>query len=122
MNNRSKNIFILIILILFLLMIKLIPVTCLFWQVTGIYCPSCGMTRAFNSILSLNFIEAFNHNILSIPLFAFMIITIMVLLSEIFFNKWNYIPFILKKLSNKYVIIIILSFILLSMIINNLKF
>ena len=120
MNNRSKNIFILIILILFLLMIKLIPVTCLFWQVTGIYCPSCGMTRAFNSVMSFNLIEAFQYNILSIPLFLFIIITIIILLYEIFFNKWIYIPFILKKMSNKHVIIVILFSLLLSMIINNL--
>lgn len=120
MNNRIKNIFILLILVVFLLMIELIPVTCLFWQVTGIYCPSCGMTRAFHSMMSLNFIEAFNYNILSIPIFLFIIITIMILLYEIFFKKWKYIPFLLKNISNKYVISIILFFMLLSMLINNL--
>lgn len=120
MNNRIKNILILTILLVFLLMIKLLPVACLFWQATGIYCPACGMTRAFHSIMSFNLIEAFQYNILSIPLFLFIIITILILIYEITFNKWNYIPFILKELSSKYVIIVIFSFMLLSMIINNL--
>ena len=117
MNNRIKNILILTILLIFLLMIKLLPVACLFWQATGIYCPACGMTRAFHSVMSFNLIEAFQYNILSIPLFLF---TIIILLYEIIFNKWNYIPFILKKMSNKHFIIVILFYMLLSMIINNL--
>lgn len=120
MNNRIKNILILIILVVFLLMIGLLPVTCLFWQATGIYCPSCGLTRAFYSIMSFDLVKAFQYNILSIPLFLFIIITITILLYEITFNKWNYISFILKELSNKYIIIVILYFMLLSMIINNL--
>ena len=120
MNNIIKNILILTILLIFLLMIKLLPVACLFWQATGIYCPACGMTRAFHSVMSFNLIEAFQYNILSIPLFLFIIITIIILLYEIIFNKWNYIPFILKKISNKHVIIMILFSMLLSMIINNL--
>ena len=65
MNNRIKNICILTILTLFLLMIKLIPVTCLFWKVTGIYCPTCGMTRAFKSLLSFDIMNAFWYH----PLF-----------------------------------------------------
>lgn len=119
MNNRIKNILILTILLIFLLMIKLLPVACLFWQATGIYCPACGMTRAFHSVMSFN-LSKLQYNILSIPLFLFIIITIIILLYEIIFNKWNYIPFILKKISNKHVIIMILFSMLLSMIINNL--
>ena len=122
MNNRIKNIFILIILTIFILIIQLTPVTCLFLQVTGVYCPSCGMTRAFHSIMSGNFISAFKYNILSIPLFVFILITIVSLLYEIIFNKWAYIPFIIKKISNKYIVAIVFSAILLSMFINNLKF
>ena len=114
MNNRIKNILILTILLIFLLMIKLLPVACLFWQATCIYCPACGMTRACHSVMS------FKYNILSIPLFLLLIITIIILLYEIIFNKWIYIPFILKKMSNKHVIIVILFYMLLSMIINNL--
>lgn len=120
MNNRIKNICILTILTLFLLMIKLIPVTCLFWKVTGIYCPTCGMTRAFYSILNFHFIEAFRYNILSIPFFIFIIISILVLIYEILTNRWSYIPSILKILSNKFVIFLIFICLLISFINNNL--
>ena len=48
-----------IFLILFLLFVLNIPVTCIFKSVTGISCPACGMTRAFISILHLNFLNAF---------------------------------------------------------------
>ena len=59
MKNRIKNVLILLILILFLLFVLNIPVTCIFKSVTGISCPACGMTRAFISILHLNFLNAF---------------------------------------------------------------
>ena len=52
--NRIKNFIILVILIIFLYTISILPVTCFFKSVTGIYCPACGMTRAFRSILNLN--------------------------------------------------------------------
>lgn len=119
MNNRMKNICVLAVLTIFLLMIGLLPVTCLFWQVTGIYCPACGMTRAFYSILELDFIGAFRYNIMSIPLFIFTILSFMILIYEIFSNQFRYIPKLLEILSNKLVIVIIFSFILISFIINN---
>lgn len=119
MRNRIKNICILTILTLFLLVIKFIPVTCIFKQVTGIYCPACGMTRAFNSILNLNFIDAFCYNILSIPLFIFIIFSFIVLIYETLVEKFEYIPKILKLLSNKFVLIIIFILIFISFLINN---
>lgn len=119
MNNRTKNICILVISILFLLMIEFIPVTCLFLQVTGIYCPSCGMTRAFHSILHFDLLQAFHYNILSIPLFIFIITSFLILVYEIIFNKWIYIPKLLNLLSNKGVIISIIILLVVSFIDNN---
>lgn len=119
MNNRMKNIYILIILIMFLLIVEIVPVTCLFKQVTGIYCPTCGMTRAFHSIIFLDFIKAFSYNILSTPLFLFIVISSFILVYEIITNKFNYIPRLLKILSNKYVIFVILFLLIISFIINN---
>lgn len=119
MNNRMKNICVLAVLTLFLLVIEMIPVTCLFLQVTGIYCPTCGMTRAFHSILAFDFISAFHYNILSIPLFIFIAVSFMILVYEIVTNQFRYIPKLLEILSNKFVLIIIFLFMIISFIINN---
>jgi len=121
MNNRMKNICILVILTIFLLMIEFIPVTCIFKQVTGISCPACGMTRAFHSILKLDFLGAFQYNILSIPLFVFIIFSFTILVYEIFANQFQYIPKLLKLLSNRFVICIISLLLLISFILNNIS-
>lgn len=120
MKNRIKNICILTILTLFLLVIKFIPVTCIFKQVTGIYCPACGMTRAFHSILNLNFINAFCYNMLSIPLFIFIVSSFIILIYETLIGKFEYVPRLLKLLSNKLVLVIIFAMIFMSFIVNNI--
>jgi len=120
MKNRIKNICILTILTLFLLVIKFIPVTCIFNQVTGISCPACGMTRAFYSILNFNFRDAFCYNILSIPLFIFIVSSFIILIYEVLLDKFEYIPKLLKLLSNKFVLVIIFIIIFISFIINNI--
>mgnify|MGYP005757533529 FL=1 len=114
MKNRAKNILILFILIAFLLFVLNIPVTCIFKSVTGISCPSCGMTRAFFAILQFNFIDAFFLNILSIPLFLFIVISVIIMIIEIFRNKFEYVPKLLNFLSKYwyvFIILLILSFI-----------
>ena len=68
--NRIKNFIIIITLIIFLYIIAILPVTCIFKSVTGILCPACGMTRAFWFIMNFNFLQATYFNILSIPLFC----------------------------------------------------
>ena len=42
---------------------------CIFKAVLGIPCPGCGMTRAYISLLHLDFMQAFNFNIMfwSVP-------------------------------------------------------
>ena len=119
MKNRIKNVLILLILILFLLFVLNIPVTCIFKSVTGISCPACGMTRAFISILHLNFLNAFLLNILSIPLFIFFCISVILMIIEIFRNKFNYIPKLLNFLGKYWYIFIIL--LIISFIWNNMR-
>ena len=116
--NRFKNIGVLFMLTLFLIFVKFIPVTCLIKTVTGIYCPACGMTRAFNHIIHFEFIDAFFQNILSIPLFVFIVVSIIMLLIDIIKNKFDYIPKLLNFFEKYYVFIIIL--IVTSFIYNNL--
>lgn len=121
MQNRKKNIIILTILITFLLILSIIPATCLFKKVTGIYCPTCGMTRAFYSIIfNFNLIQAFSYNILSIPLFIFLASSSFILIYEIITNKFNYIPKLLQLLSNKFILTILFTFIIISFIVNNI--
>ena len=119
MKNRIKNVLILLILILFLLFVLNIPVTCIFKSVTGISCPACGMTREFISILHLNFLNDFLLNILSIPLFIFICISVIIMIIEIFRNKFNYIPKLLNFLGKYWYIFIIL--LIISFIWNNMR-
>ncbi|MDR7855475.1 DUF2752 domain-containing protein [Tissierella sp.] len=37
---------------------------CIFNEITGLYCPGCGMTRAVNSILRFDFYQALRYNAL----------------------------------------------------------
>ena len=121
MQNRRKNIIILTILITFLLILSIIPATCLFKKVTGIYCPACGMTRAFYSIIyNFDLIQAFSYNILSIPLFIFIVSSSFILIYEIITNKFNYIPKLLQLLSNNLVLAFIFIFVIISFIVNNI--
>ncbi len=47
---------------------------CLFKSVTGIPCPTCGMSRAFCAISHCEFRKAYEYNMLSFPLyFLFML-------------------------------------------------
>lgn len=118
MNKRFINILILSVLILFLIIIKFFPVNCVFKQFTGISCPGCGLTRAFNSLISFNFIEAITFNILSIPLFTFIIFFVSNLLVDIIKNRFVFIPKLFSFFDKYYIIIIFL--ILISFLYNNL--
>ena len=41
-----------------------IGVPCVFWEVTGLLCPGCGLTRLVLSLMELNLIQAFRYNML----------------------------------------------------------
>ena len=117
--KRLKNGIILTILISFLCLVMIIPVTCIFKTVTGISCPACGMTRAFLAILHFDFLTSFWHNILAIPFFVFLIFSIILLIKDFICNDFNYIPKLLNFLGKHYIGIIIL--LAISFIFNNLK-
>ena len=119
MSNRKKLIMILFILGITLLIIKLMSVPCFIKTVTGISCPTCGMTRAFNAILNLNFKDACYNNLLSIPLFIFLVYFIIMMIIDIIRNDFNYITRLLEFLKHYYILIVLLLFI--SFIFNNLK-
>ncbi|MWV46306.1 DUF2752 domain-containing protein [Paenibacillus sp. HJL G12] len=39
-----------------------IHVPCIFHELTGLYCPGCGITRVVLSLLSLDVVQAFRYN------------------------------------------------------------
>jgi len=117
--NRVKSGLILIILISFLCFVAIMPVTCIIKTVTGIYCPACGMTRGFLAILHFNFLEACYQNLLSIPLFLFILFSVFMLGKDFVQNRFSYIPHVLHFF-DKYAILILLL-LLISFVFNNLK-
>ena len=70
-------------------------------NVFGISCLGCGMTRGFISILHLDFKAAYAYNVLSIPLFAGIIIYSSCFFIDIIFNK-NLVLKIETQLAKKY--------------------
>ena len=117
--DRIKNFIILAILIIFLYIISIIPVTCIFKSVTGILCPACGMTRAFWLIINFNFLEALYFNILSIPFFIFIIYFIFRLAIDFILGTFVFIPSLINFFKSYYWLFLVL--ILISLIFNNIK-
>ena len=88
--SKMKLILILIsFLIIYFILSELLDVgiPCLFYEITGYYCPGCGITRLLFSLLKLDFYQAFRYN----PL-----IFILILITGIY---WL-VKFILKKFMN----------------------
>lgn len=63
MKNK-KYIFLIIVVIIMaiLLFYGKIAIACIFYELTGLYCPGCGITRACLSIMKLDFYQAFRYN------------------------------------------------------------
>lgn len=51
-----------------------IGIPCIFFELTGWYCPGCGITRAFVSLLQFDIYQAFRYNMLIVILLPFAII------------------------------------------------
>ena len=78
-----------------------------------------GMTRAFLALFHFDFLEATYQNILSIPLFCFLVISVFMLCKDFIKNEFSYIPKVLDFLGKYWIWILILLFI--SFVFNNLK-
>jgi hypothetical protein len=49
------------------------PSVCLYWNVFGVHCPGCGMTRAFSALLHTDFARALSHNKLVVVVFPVIV-------------------------------------------------
>lgn len=58
-----------------------LAIPCVFYEVTGWYCPGCGISRTLLAILSGDFYQAFRYNPLLFILLPF---------AAIFFANWAY--------------------------------
>lgn len=68
MKKENFKIFVFVLLVILIINFLNIRV-CVFYNIFGIPCPACGMTRAFNRIFMLKFKESFDYNLLGVPLF-----------------------------------------------------
>lgn len=116
MKNRMFKLSILIIEISFFLMVFIFNFECIFKRIFNIYCPSCGMTRAFIAIIKFDFIKAIDYNILSVPLFLFLIIINLSIIFDIVLNS-KFSNKIIVNLRNYYYIVIIS--LIISTLVNN---
>lgn len=105
MKKLIKPLIIILILIIYLAISNLIKIyiPCPIKELTGFYCPGCGITRMFFSILCLDFYQAFRYN----PLLFIAIIPSIFLYIDYLNNKEKSIY---KKIPQKfwYFLIIIL--------------
>ncbi len=108
--KRLTNIFwIFIPFILGILFIILdITYVCPFNHYFHIPCPGCGMTRAFKLILQGNILASLRYNLLAIPLFIFIILSMIFLVVDIIKNQTEYLAYI-ERISQKYGVWIVLA-------------
>lgn len=73
-----------------------IHIPCIFNEITGLYCPGCGVTRMIKSLLVLDFYQAFRYNPLLFIFSPFAFILILDYIYCTFKNKYS----IYKKIPN----------------------
>lgn len=47
--------------------LRILDVSCLFYRLTSIPCPTCGMTRALNALLRGDFVTYMKYNAFALP-------------------------------------------------------
>ncbi len=114
MKKRIFNIIIIIILCIFFILGYFllynefhIGIPCLFYEITGLYCPGCGITRCIFFIIKGNIYEAFKYNQLIFFLLPFLVFYILVKIYYYITNKENVL---IKKIPNyTYIILLIIT-------------
>lgn len=92
MNNKFRNFMIFVMTALLAYVTK---IGCVFYKITGLYCPGCGLTRCVESLLKLDFYQAFRYNPLAI---IYMIVLFIYFIVVRFIRKES---FTISHISNK---------------------
>jgi len=116
--NRLKSLAILLIAFFcyYLFFIKKIEIGCIFLKLFSIPCPACGLTRAFKEILNFNFIGALKYNVISIIVFIFISIFLLLNVYILITNKK-----VQFNITRKHVVITIVL-LLISFIVNQFRY
>ena len=80
--------FFLFIIYFFLNEVLNFSIPCLFHELTGLYCPGCGITRLFFSLLKFDFYQAFRYNPL---IFLLIILCLIYWIIKILLKKLKWI-------------------------------
>ena len=86
-------------------------------NILGISCFGCGITRGIISILRLDFRSAIYSHILSIPIFIGIVIYALLCITDIIFER-NDLERISRKCGRKYMFVLYLIILILSLFIN----
>jgi hypothetical protein len=80
---------------------------CFFHELTGLYCPGCGVQRSFHALLNGHFLTAIDHNLLFI---LFLPLIIYFTLAFVLGKKHPSSSFIYKSAFSFTVVIVVVSF------------
>jgi hypothetical protein len=80
---------------------------CFFHELTGLYCPGCGVQRSFHALLNGHLLTAIDYNLLFI---LFLPLIIYFILAFTFGKKYAASSFIYKPLFSITVVIVVVSF------------
>jgi len=108
LSKQAQHILVLGLGAILFIALTIIPgYQCPFKMIFGIPCPGCGLTTGFLAILRLDFLEAYQANVLAIPLFlAFVLVTILAI-TDFIYKKEVLIKLRYTPLSNKTISILI---------------
>ncbi len=84
-------------------------IPCPIYKLTGYYCPGCGITRMLNSLIHLEFYQAFRYNAFIFILFPIFILYFILQLRSHYTNKDNIMN--TKQFNKFWYILIILAII-----------
>lgn len=107
-----------ILLVFGILVVFVFDVNCLFKSIFSIPCPGCGLTRGFRSLFEGDIFEAINYNILTIPIFLFLVGLVILFFIDIF-KKTVYMERYLSFFGRHYLILIFMVFV--SWVVNIIK-